>query len=268
MITLQHTALYFMALHNKRKSNIMSEFTSEVPFVLFPDAIRAYIVPRKAGHFELSDDGTKCSWMCYPNEETIKILTKENAGSMIQHYIVPDTPKCIIGERTDIKEFDIRNWGHRHYHSLRVHMLQDCVMDSILRDKMVDVTDRFNDKFVLRHDRRVMINGGVVREQITNFEMLGFIKLVEAVYRTTGVLLNREWYDQYVLSTLLKAYPEDLAVNTYKFMKMSDELNDRINEKCFGLTEGEKASIITTDKPERLMDEMYAEAYQKTWYEL
>lgn len=266
MITLQHSALYLMALADKRKANYLQEFYEEVPYVLFPDAIRAYIGPRQAGHFEMTSDGKNNSWMKFPCETTIQSLTKDNAAGMIQ-YFVADQPKCVIGERTNIKEFDTVNWGHRHYHSLRIHMLQDCVMDALLRDEMVDVTGRFEDKFVVRHSGAV-IDGATLRQQITLFETLGFLKLVGTIYCNTGRILNQGWFERNVRSALRDLYPEELAENTYKFMKISPEMNNRISNRKFGLTDQEKASIIITDRPERLMDEMYSEAYLKTYYEL
>lgn len=267
MITLQHSALYYLAMGNKRKSCYLKEFMEEVPFVLLPDAIRAYIGPRQAGHFEITPDGKTYSWMEYPNEATIRNLTKQNAASMIRHFVVPDLPKCVIGERTNIEAFDRYNWAHKHYHSLRTHMVQDCVMDSILRDDMIDVSDRFNDRFIIRHNG-VVIDGATLRQQIALFETLGFLKLVKSVYMVTGQLLNQEWYERNVLTAMLYLYPEDLAQNTYKFMKISENMNNRISNRDFSLTDEEKASIIITDQPEQLMDKMYSEAYLKTYYEL
>lgn len=267
MITLQHSALYYLALNSKRKSCYLKEFMEEVPFVLLPDAIRAYIPQRQAGHFEMTPDGKACSWMSYPCEKTIRELTKQNASGTICYHVVPDLPKCIIGEKTNIKEFDLVNWGHRHYHSLRIHLLQDCVMDGILRDDMVDDSDRFNDRFVIRHNGAV-IDGATLREQITLFETLGFMKLARNVYCATGQVLNQEWFERNVLSALRYLYPEDLAQNTYKYMRILPTMNNRISNRKFDLTAEEKASIIITDKPERLMDKMYSEAYRQTYYEL
>lgn len=267
MITLQHSALYLLALAAKRKEHYLKEFAEEVPFVLLPDAIRGYITPRQAGHFEMTPDQTSYSWMKYPSKETIATLTKENAVSKIQHYVVPDSPKCIIGERTNIREFDIMNWDHKHYHSLRIHMLQDSVMDSILRDKMVDDAGRLSNEFIIRYNG-ASIDAPTVRDQITLFEYLGFIRLVGAIYNCTGMLLNQGWFERNVLSAMQDVYPEDLVNNTYKYMKIPPDINARISNRNFSLTEEEKASIIVTDNPERLMDEMYSEAYLKTYYEL
>ncbi len=267
MITLQHSALYIMALAAKRKSNYLTEFMEEVPYILLPDAIRAYIGPRQAGHFEMAPNELECSWMKYPCEQTIRSLTRDNAAGMIEYHVVPALPKCVIGEKTNIKEFDVMNWGHRHYHSLRIHMLQDCVMDSVLRDKMVYVTKRFEDKFAVRHNGAI-IDGAMLRQQITLFETLGFLRLAGKIYCNTGTIMNQGWFERNVLSAMMDLYPEDLATNTYKFMKISEDMNNRISNRKFDLTEEEKASIIVTDNPERLMDEMYSEAYLKTYYEL
>lgn len=267
MITLQHSALYLLALNNKRKSNYLKEFMSEIPFVLLPDAIRAYIPERQAGHFEYSPCGRYNSWMRFPSEEEIKKLTFENAREMIDHYIVPDAPKCVIGEVTSIRTFNQKNWGHKHFHSLRIHELQDSVLDYIFRDDMLDVTERFSNRYLIRHSG-VVIDGKTVREQLAMFEEMAFIRLVEIIYQNTGKLLNQGWFERNVLYALLDAYPEDMATNTYRYMQMSKELNERINSKNFALTEEEKAALIITDKFDQLVDEMYSEAYIKTYQEL
>lgn len=268
MITLQHAALYFMAVSRKSKETRMSEFTQNVPFVLLPDALRAYIPERSAGHFEETANGEEGGWMVYPSESEVLQLSKENASTMIKYRSNLNMPKCVIGEKTSIEVFDRLNWGHKHYHTIRIHLLQDVVMDSILRDDMVDVSRRFEDVFVPYHNSDVVINGNTLRDQINLFEWLGFIKLVGAVYNSTGVLLNREWYDEMVLPALLAQYPYDLAMNTYKYMRIWDEMNDRINSKEFELTEEERKAIIITDKPEALFNKLYSLAYRNTYGEL
>lgn len=272
MITIQHTTLYYLGLSEARKNNskqdIMAEFHAEVPFVLLPDGIRAYIGQRQAGHFELLPDETDGSWMEYPSESVLKQLSKENVTELVKYYIAEGYPRCVIGEKTDLDQFDIHNWDHKHYHSIRIHLLQDCVLDTILRERMIDATERFKDKFIAHHNNSIEIDGAELRKQIAMFERLGFLKLVGAVYKRTGTLLNREWFDKNVLPALLDAYPEDLAQNTYKFMKIDDELNDRINNLEFDLTAEDKEKVSIASDLDRILDEMYAVSYRLTRAEL
>lgn len=269
MITKQHTALYFLALATKRNTtedDLYKEFEKKIPFVLLPDAIRMYVGPRQAGHFEKMPE-EKASWMKYPSAEVLKELTKENAGEKIQYHIEGKYPKCVIGEQTDIDVFDNKNWDHKFYHELRIHMLQDSVLDSILRERMINPSMRFADKFQIRHTDEI-IDGAELRKQVAKFEEYGFFRLIGAVYNRTGVLLNRTWFDEHVLQSLLKAYPEDLARNTYQYMQISEEENIKINNLMFTLSDEQKAEVKITENLEDIFDEMYAEAYWFTVLEI
>lgn len=279
MITKQHTAIYVLSLAINRdltegsSEESLSKFENtlhnEIPWLLLPDAIRAYIRPRQASHFERipgKEKDTSVSWMEFPSEEVLKNLSKENASEMIS-FSVGEYPTCVIGEDTEIGEFDIRNVGHRHYEALRCHLVQDLYLDECLRKRLINAEKRFTDTFVIRHSEEE-IDGAQLRAQVALFEELGFIKLVGMVYEKTGILLNREWFDTHVLESLKKAYPEDLAENTYKYMSISDEVNERINALDFELTSEEKASVILTDDLDRVLNEMYSYAIRATRYDM
>ena len=76
MISIQHTALYYLALYSARnaynpdfKSKLDKEFQDEVPYVVLPDGIRAYSGPRPISHFEKTPDGNGVSYMRFPSED-------------------------------------------------------------------------------------------------------------------------------------------------------------------------------------------------------
>lgn len=266
MKTKQHIALAVMAAAAKGY-NVEDYVRKEIPFVVLPDAIRAYIPARQAGHFEISPDGTQQSWMEFPDAGTLKNITKETAQEKIRFYVADNIPKCVIGEETRIDEFEKRNFSHRHYHSLRMHMFQDCILDDVLRSMMVDVKRRFEDEFKIRHSGKV-ISGKDLRSQVDKFEDMGFITLVGAVYRSTGILLDRNFWEQHVRVALLEAYPEDLALNTYKFMQLSDEDAERIQKKSFDLTFAEKESLYMAEDLPDVLSVLYSQAYNATWWQL
>lgn len=266
MITRQHTALFAMELMSKVNDNLQEfekEFEKRIPFVLLPDAIRAYAGPRQPSHFEYTPDGTDASWMVFPSAEVLECLSKENFHEMVKYYIANNQPKCNIGEESSISEFDRRNYAHHHYHSIRIHMLQDICLDNMLRKELVDCTHRFEDRFVVRHNHSIVLNGQELRSQLALFEELGFIYLVGKVFERTGMLLTGEWFDKNVMSALMRAYPEDLAVNTYRYMKYPEELDQRIKSLKFELTEEEIWSVMITDDMITKLDELYSEA---AWY--
>ena len=111
MKTLQHTAIYFWALWAKHGKLLgvpatYREFHEELPFVLLPDAIRGYIGPRQASHFEMRPDGTANSWMVFPNEQVLKDLSKETSAELVKYSVEPNIPKCVIGEMSCLRSFE------------------------------------------------------------------------------------------------------------------------------------------------------------------
>lgn len=270
MITLQHSAVYVLALNSK--ANTTYEFScrleKEIPWLLLPDAIRAYTGARQTSHFEELPDKTDVSWMKFPYGKILSELTKENSKEMILMHLSKNTPKCVIGEETRLEVFDSKNYGHPNYHQLRCHLIQDYILDKSLRG-LVDVTGRFNDEFIVNSNRTLKLDGKLLREQVALFEKYGFLHLVGKVYEKTGFLLNQEWFDKNVREALLNSdYPKDLAENTYRFMKIPDDIEARINERDFELTKEDKEKIIIADNLEDTLDDMYSLAYQYTWAEL
>lgn len=266
MITLQHTALSIMAMDELGQNEISGE---KIPWILLPDAIRMYVGSRQASHFEASPDGTDISWMEFPTWEILQHLSKENVKELVKYYVSPKAPKCVIGEQTDIDEFDVKNYWHSNYHEIRTHILQDCCLDKFLREELVDVTGRFEDKFVVRHNRSITLDGAELRKQIASFEEIGFLHLAGKVYKRCRIILNQEWFEENVHKVLLESdYPGELAENTYRFMNIPDEINQRINNQDFDLTDEDKAKVVITDNLERVLDELYAMAYNYTVREL
>lgn len=264
MITRQHTAITMMAHGNK---GTLQTFKHEIPWTLLPDAIRAYSGPRQMSHFEQTPDGTDCAWMIFPSETVLRELSKDNFGKAVKSYRPEAYPKCVIGEATDVEMFDVKNYGHSHYHALRMHMIQDIILDNVLRDKLVSVNDRFKDQFTVKWNHQV-IDGATLRKQVAMFENLGFIHLAGKVYESTGKLLTNIWLEENVLQPLKKAYPADLAENTFKYMRLSAEEDARIFSMNFNLTAADKEGFILCDNLEDVLDEMYALAYYHTAREL
>ena len=291
MITLQHTALALMAiadLNSRSKTLVaagevwtrngeesvaraktMESFRNQIPWILLPDAIRMYVGPKQPSHFEDLPDGTDTAWMKFPTGDELAVYKKDALQEGVNFYISPNTPKCVIGENSNLEEFDIRNYDHPQYHQLRTHLLQDCVLDAVLRDDLVDVKDRFEDRFIVRHNRSLKLNGAELRQQIARFEQIGFLHLAGKVAKKCGIILNQEWFEENVHKVLLKSdYPEELAENTYKFMKIPDEINQRIGDLNFDLTDEDKEKILLTDNLNRVLDSLYARAYKETIREL
>lgn len=265
MITLQHTAVSILALWDKNRDDSDKFFKELISlgWILLPDAIRAYVGPRQPSHFEETPDGTDVSWMEFPMPDTLWELNKEASSEVIEYYVAA-TPKCVVGERTNLSTFDRHNYTHPYFHEIRAHLLQDCILDEVVR-KLVDVSNRFDDTFVVNHNHSVM-TGNEFRKEIAVFEQIGFLHLVGEVYKKTGLLLNQDWYDKNVYPILLATYPRDLADNTYKYMRIPEEINLRIQKFDFDVS-NEDVRIAGNNLVE-VLDDMYAKAYLHTYREL
>ncbi len=275
MISIQHAALYYLALHSMRNTchaadatKLEAEFKKEVPFVVLPDGIRAYSGPRPISHFESTPDGNDVSFMTFPSDEVLKSLSKESFKTDVEFHHAEGYLPCVIGEKTDIREFDRHNFGHKHYHALRVHMFQDAILDEVLREELIDASLRFQDIFTVRHDTSIKIDGKELRRQVAEFERIGFIMLAGIVYERTGTVLNNEWFETVVEPALQEAYPADLAENTFKYMKLDDETNARITNLQFAITDEDKAKVPMAKDLVKTLNEMYVEAYFYTRREL
>lgn len=259
MITRQHSAILFWAMTKKYPiAEATQRFNEEVPWALLPDGIRAYIGQRQAGHFERATNG-EVAWMKYPAADVLKGLNKESAKEHIKFYVPDAFPKCVIGEDTLIWEFHQKNKTHDHYKALRIHLEQDVILDNALRERLIDHSQRFKDKFTVRHSKQE-IDGAELRKQVALFEELGFVHLLGMVYAETGVVLDSDWFDKNVFCSLKRTYPADLAENTYKYMRFSPELQKRISEKDFYLTKEEKKSVYMAKDLIDTLNAMYYRA--------
>lgn len=275
MISIQHVALYYLALHSARSviyannpSKLLDEFQREVPFVVLPDGIRAYSGPRPVSHFEKTPDGNGVSYMSFPSAGVLKELTKEKFKEEVDFKLAEGYLPCVIGEKTDIREFDRHNFAHQHYHALRIHMFQDAILDEVLREELIDASLRFQDIFTVRHDTSVKMDGKELRKQVAEFERIGFIMLAGIVYERTGVLMNNGWFNTVVEPALQRAYSTELAANTFKYMHLDDETNARINNLQFDLTDEDKALVPMAKDLKNILMDMYTEAYFYTRREL
>lgn len=246
-----------------KSSEVYYQLKKELPFILLPDAIRRYIGARQAGHCEVAENGDN-SWMELPDADVLKALTsKENATEMVRYHVAEGIKPCVIGEYTNFEVFNFHNLGHAHYLAFAMHLMQDDKLDHYLREKLVNVDGRYEDKFEIIHSGEV-IDGKTLRDQVSKFEDLLFLKIAGMLYRATGTIVNRKWFEDVVYDALKKAYSEDLADGTYKFMVMSDELDARITERRFEFTEDEKAAVIIAEDVEAATTELAVWGYWAT----
>ena len=217
MLSVQHAMVTILACNNDK--GYIEEY---VPLVVFPDAIRAYSGARQYSHFERSYSGGKSSWWSFPTN--IKGVTKDSVLESLRYgsYLAKN-PKCVLGERTDINMFLIKN---RHlpknlHEGFYNHLIQDSIFDDFVRN-IIDCSKMYEDMFIFRGNK---LNGSQVRELIGNIEQQGVYVLAYLMYRKFGITCNNEWINSYLYNVLLGGYPRDLADKTIRFMKLNEDID-------------------------------------------
>ena len=258
MITLQHSLVYLSSLIKDGKINIES-FKENIPWVLLPDAIRCYTRSREYSHFEESSTiDEDVSWMEFP--ENLKNLNMENLPPM---YLANGIKKAVIGENTNLDTFHAHNSSHLHYAAIRTHLEQDIVLDNILR-QIVDCSQKYEDIFTVQATGEE-INGPELRKRVASFEKFGFLLFSKKVFEQTGILLNQQWFDENVKTALEQTYSQNMADNTYKYMKIDPQIEKRISSQQFDLTEEDIVEIGLGQNIQDVLDNMYEESLLKTF---
>lgn len=224
MITLQHAIVTLLGMRGDER-----ELSEEIQYVLLPDAIRMYAGPRKYSHFEKSSDGKDVSWMRYPRE--LKSISKDTVEKADKH-IVTDIKPCVLGEETDIKTFEQQNkyLPFRYFYGVKKHLTQDHIFDEFIREK-IDCSRMYEDKFYFNGQE---YNGAGIRKVIADIEAHGVYVLAYMLNKTYGITPNQKWFDKHVKPVLDREYPEELAENTYKYMKIPEVIDERITAQDWG----------------------------------
>ena len=221
MKTLQHTLCNLI-----RYDGNIEEFKKEISFSLLPDAIRWYIGFRQYSHFVKNYNKTECSWYKYPTD--IKNLTKEKALNQLKYLANNATLESIIGEKSDIQTFiKINNdLPVVEFYGIMVHLIQDYIFDDFLLDNF-----NISNNFFEFQGKKYNLNE--FRNIILDLEDYGFYILSYYCYKKYGIITNQEWFDKNIFDTLVKYYPIDLALNTYKYMKIPPLMNIKISNAKF-----------------------------------
>ena len=202
---------------------------SHLGALLLPDAIRMYTKNREYSHFEQkAGDPSEYSYMRFPSD--MKSITAESVAALLEkdsHLV--QHPPCVIGENTLVDKFA----AHNPYlpmdmiDGIRMHLNQDVCFDIFVRE-IINCEERYEDVFILKDDS--VINGKAVRDYIADVEsQLAFV-LAHMIHERYGLTINQAWFDHNVLPVLLDVYPEEMANNTYKYMKFRPDIDNAITK--------------------------------------
>lgn len=220
MITLQHSLISLLALDGNIK-----EFEKQIPYILFPDAIRKYTGNRSYSHFETSTDGKDVSWIKFPKK--ISRVNQKQTDKLEKH-LSNKLSNGIICEKTDLKTFERINKHLKAvpYAGIKKHLVQDDIFDEFIRDK-IDMSKRREGKFYFQGNE---MDGKEVRRLISEIENYGVYILACILYVKYGIITDQEWFDRHVGDVLKKEYKKELAEATYSYMKIPEEMNKLIKQ--------------------------------------
>lgn len=229
MITLQHTLISYLYYYTKPKKT----FFEDIPYILLPDAIRYYTKNRQSSHFEIAKN-QEISWLRYPLDLKDEQLIKGVRGHKdVMQHIVDEKyiPKCVIGEETILASFENTNQHlpTNYFNGVRYHLIQDRVFDKFIRN-IFDCSKMYEDIF---NYKGKTYNGVEFRKLINNIEQQGVLVLSKYMWERYNITTNQEWFDVNIYPQLKKIYSEKMAENTYKYMKIDKDINNRITNHDF-----------------------------------
>lgn len=247
MLTMQHVLHAVLLAGN----DITPEYLGGT---IFPDAIRAYSVPRQLSHFERSDNRRSSSWWTMPTE--MSSLTPELVKSSIAagSHLVWNAP-APFGRETDVPAFlehnPLMRYNREMYAGVLSHLsAQDMAFDSFVRWKILNLKDMRKDRIYLQpkikeecripscvqtscENGRIVLDGKEARRLITEIEIFGVYVLAHQVYERWSIVCDQEWFDTCVSSLLYQAYPQDLADKSLKYMREDPDISEWIHAKDF-----------------------------------
>ena len=210
MLTMNHSITKIASMLHEGQD--INNFDTIVSQLLLPDAIRMY-GPRQVFHFTEHPVTGKCS--------SVVIKTTPNQLKGIKNHLEtnlqPDIPKAAVDEMSHPEVFAELNpaWVGSGYET---HLYQDMAWDTWIRT-LIDVSDRFNDRFVYNRTGRV-VDGATLRKDLFPMDDLFFIAVAKKIQAEYCITIDADWFEKHVHQNLLRDYDEELAENTWKYINV------------------------------------------------
>lgn len=224
------TGLYVMALAVECKTNneeFYTRLSKSLKWLLEPFALEVLM----GVEFFHRTTAMKTSWIKYPTEEFLKLLSKESK-EILDYHVEPGNPTVTI----DMKEFEIRNYSHPAFKELKMAMIVENIMDKAI------------EKLGMRNNPKL-------------FEKLAFIYLAKQIQHKNAINLNARWWKNIELP-IREAYSEEVFKKLWEILSLTKEEDQRISDGNFSFTARElRFAGHTSEELERTLDEAYARAY-------
>lgn len=212
MLTMNHSITKIASMLHEGQD--INNFDTIVSQLLLPDAIRMY-GPRQVFHFTEHPVTGKCSSV------VIKTTPNQLKGikGKLETNLQSDIPKAAVDEMSHPEVFAELNpaWVGSGYET---HLYQDMAWDTWIRT-LIDVSGRFDDKFVYNRTGRV-VDGATLRKDLFPMDDLFFIAVAKRIQTEYGITIDADWFEKHVHQNLLRDYDEELAENTWKYINVPE----------------------------------------------
>lgn len=257
-MTLLNIALYAMAL--KSRSTTTAEYrlrlVNAMPWLMLPDVIEVFIPQRSVTHFQGN------AWIEYPIGE---VLSELNSKVIANKAIKFDVGEEETDFRMHIDAFDKHNYAHHNFEQIRLHLMQDSLIRSHILDRLVDVDERADNSFVLKCDENVIFDESDFEREVMKFEETAFLHLLGKNFKKTGVLIDSKWIEKNVLDVLLDSYySSDLMKYSAKLVRLSSQVEWKIRQYDFDVTQYKEVFGITGDALKDCLDELLSLVFLET----
>lgn len=261
MLSKQHLVVTLNAIADAHPDysvrQIEEEFRRMAPYIIVPDTIRGYGIPREMTHYEDGDvnkDTFKIDYSSFSYPADLKSLSKESVQELISSgHVGEKFGKAVIGGDTNIDQFkksnpELKETNPELYHGILAHLKQDVIFDRLIRTEF-DCSEKYEDRFYKLSEqtpleatlrgkakRGAMLDGKEFRSLIADIEERGFIYMVGRVYDRTRIMPDQEWFDHNVKPALDKAYTPEMAESAYKYMGFPDKTKEMLAAKDFSVS--------------------------------
>lgn len=231
MFTKITVGMYIMALAddcNNDSEKLRNRLSKTLKWILEPFAVATLIGEGPA--FFYTTTTKKNSWVKYPTEEFLKMLSKENLD-LLTYQKEPGNPVSI-----NMSEFHIENYAHKEFRKIKIALIVEAIMNNAI------------EKLGMKGNSQL-------------FERLAFIYLAKQIQHKNELNLNASWWKN-VEVPIKTAYSEEVFEKLQSELSLTKEEDKRISDCNFDFTQRElRFSGHTSEELERALDEAYAAVY-------
>ena len=140
--------VYASALETKSE-NFEEKLRRDLPWLIMPNAILHKGVSLKESHSKMSLDQKKITTIVFPEnleKEPVEKVSINMRAKSVDSKEKKETPMTEIFCEINLNEFDKYNWSHPMYCTIRSHLVQDALLQNVIRYKVLNSDENKTEK--------------------------------------------------------------------------------------------------------------------------